>query len=44
MSMEKLKELQVKDQEDEENTKEIDPRWNKLKNILIDKNTSNGAS
>ncbi|NOR28716.1 MAG: DUF177 domain-containing protein [Lutibacter sp.] len=42
--LEKLNELQVKDQKEEENKKEIDPRWNKLKNILIDKNTSNGAS
>ncbi|MFK5958338.1 MAG: DUF177 domain-containing protein [Lutibacter sp.] len=42
--LEKLKELQIKDQKEEEQKKEIDPRWNKLKNILIDKNTSNGTS
>jgi len=41
--LEKLKELEVKE-ELEESNKEIDPRWNKLRNILIDKNTSNGAS
>ena len=38
----KLKELEIKEEKIEE--KEIDPRWNKLRNILIDKNTSNGTS
>ena len=38
----KLKELEIKDQED--SNEEIDPRWNKLKNILIEKNKSNGTS
>lgn len=45
--LEKLKELEVKieEVEQEENTeKEIDPRWDKLKNILIEKNKSNGTS
>lgn len=41
--LEKLKELELKEEVEEAN-KEIDPRWNKLKNILIDKNTSNGTS
>ena len=38
----KLKELEIKDQE--YSNEEIDPRWNKLKNILIEKNKSNGTS
>ena len=38
--LDKLRKLEIKEEKD----KEIDPRWNKLKNILIDKNTSNGAS
>jgi len=49
--LEKLKELELKESEQEEleqeedtTDKEIDPRWDKLKNILIDKNTSNGTS
>ena len=50
--LEKLKEFEIfeiKEEEDqaeeEENkNKEIDPRWNKLKNILIEKNKSNGTS
>jgi len=41
--LDKLRELEIKETEIEKD-KEIDPRWNKLKNILIDKNTSNGAS
>jgi len=40
--LEKLKELEIK--EKESSSEEIDPRWNKLKNIQIDKNTSNGTS
>ena len=42
--LEKLKELEVNEIEVEEENKDIDPRWNKLKNILIDKNTNNGTS
>ncbi|WP_456378112.1 YceD family protein [Lutibacter sp.] len=42
--LEKLKELEINKEEIEIHNKEIDPRWNKLKNILIDKNTSNGTS
>ncbi|SNR73610.1 YceD family protein [Lutibacter flavus] len=46
--LDKLKELEVKDKEEEnqevDSNKEIDPRWNKLKNILIEKNKSNGTS
>ncbi len=38
----KLKEFEIKDQDD--SNEEIDPRWNKLKNILIEKNKSNGTS
>ncbi len=41
--LDKLRELEIKEEEIEKD-KEIDPRWNKLKNILIDKNTSNGTS
>ena len=42
--LDKLRELEIKEEKEVEKDKEIDPRWNKLKNILIDKNTSNGAS
>ena len=54
--LEKLKEFEIKgedeedeaeevEEEQEENkNREIDPRWNKLKNILIEKNKSNGTS
>lgn len=46
--LEKLKEFEIKveeeEQEEEITDKEIDPRWNKLKNILIEKNKSNGTS
>lgn len=47
--LEKLKEFEIKDEDKEEEqqenkTKEIDPRWNKLKNIQIEKNKSNGTS
>jgi len=47
--LEKLKEFELKEveeeqQEEETTDKEIDPRWNKLKNIIIEKNKSNGTS
>lgn len=53
--LEKLKEFEIKaedeeevqkeeEQEEENKNREIDPRWNKLKNILIEKNKSNGTS
>ena len=42
--LEKLEELEIKEEEIKEDHEEIDPRWNKLKEILIDKNTSNGTS
>jgi len=47
--LEKLKEFEIKgveeeQQEEETTNKEIDPRWNKLKNIQIEKNKSNGTS
>lgn len=47
--LEKLKEFEIKDEDQEEEqqenkTKENDPRWNKLKNIQIEKNKSNGTS
>tara|TARA_R110001583_G_scaffold71272_1_gene201072 strand:- start:11744 stop:12316 length:573 start_codon:yes stop_codon:yes gene_type:complete len=46
--LDKLRELEVKDIEENnqevDSNKEIDPRWNKLKNILIEKNKSNGTS
>ncbi|OGS70160.1 MAG: DNA-binding protein [Flavobacteria bacterium RIFCSPLOWO2_12_FULL_35_11] len=47
--LEKLKEFEIKDEDQEEEqqenkTKESDPRWNKLKNIQIEKNKSNGTS
>jgi len=40
--LEKLKEFEIKEQKN--NIEEADPIWNKLKNIQIDKNTSNGTS
>ncbi|WP_457617327.1 YceD family protein [Lutibacter sp.] len=47
--LEKLKEFEIPEEVEEvdENkgiNQDIDPRWNKLKDILIDKNTSNGTS
>ena len=47
--LEKLKEFEIKEEDQEEDqegnkTKENDPRWNKLKNIQIEKNKSNGTS
>jgi uncharacterized metal-binding protein YceD (DUF177 family) len=42
--LEKLKELEPKEVKHKSENEDIDPRWNKLKNILIDKNTSNGTS
>jgi len=45
--LEKLKEFEIKEEEEEEEenkTKENDPRWNKLRNIQIEKNKSNGTS
>jgi uncharacterized metal-binding protein YceD (DUF177 family) len=52
--LEKLKEFEIKAEDEEEDqlekeqednkNREIDPRWNKLKNILIGKNKSNGTS
>lgn len=47
--LEKLKEFEIKGEEDQEEkeaykNREIDPRWNKLKNIIIEKNKSNGTS
>ena len=45
--LEKLKEFEIRDKEEDleiDNTNEIDPRWNKLKSILIEKNKSNGTS
>jgi len=46
--LDKLREIEIKDIEEEQqeiNTdKDIDPRWDKLKNILIEKNKSNGTS
>lgn len=42
--LDKLKELEPKELKDKIDKEDIDPRWNKLKNILIDKNTSNGTS
>jgi len=41
--IDKLKEFEI-DHHEDNLEKENDPRWDKLKNILIDKNTSNGAS
>jgi len=47
--LDKLDELKIKDNNIEENhldvdSENIDPRWNKLKSILIEKNKSNGTS
>jgi len=42
--LDKLKELEIKEEKEEESNGEIDPRRKKLKNVLIDKNTSNGTS
>lgn len=46
--LEKLKEFEIKEEEEEEQeenkVKENDPRWNKLKNLQIEKNKSNGTS
>jgi uncharacterized metal-binding protein YceD (DUF177 family) len=47
--LDKLNELKIKDLNIEENHLEVnqqkvDPRWNKLKSILIEKNKSNGTS
>ena len=47
--LDKLDELKIKDNNIEENhldvdSEDIDPRWNKLKSILIEKNKSNGTS
>lgn len=50
--LEKLKEFEIKaddeeldeQQEEENKNREIDPRWNKLRNILIEKNKNNGTS
>ncbi len=47
--LDKLNEFKIKDLNKEENHLEvdsnnIDPRWNKLKSILIEKNKSNGTS
>ncbi|UMB60003.1 DUF177 domain-containing protein [Lutibacter sp. A80] len=47
--LDKLNEFKIKDNNTEENhldvdSNAIDPRWNKLKSILIEKNKSNGTS
>lgn len=47
--LEKLKEFEIKEEDQEEQqeenkAKENDPRWNKLKNLQIEKNKSNGTS
>jgi uncharacterized metal-binding protein YceD (DUF177 family) len=43
--LEKLKEFEINEEpEIKEDNKDIDPRWNKLKDILIEKNTSDGTS
>jgi len=46
--LDKLRELEVKNIEEEQQEidaeEHIDPRWDKLKNILIEKNKSNGTS
>jgi len=47
--LDKLKELRIKDKNIEKkhldvDSQDIDPRWNKLKSILIEKNKSNGTS
>jgi len=41
--LEKLKEFEIEEQEIH-TIEDIDPRWNKLKEIKLDKNTSNGTS
>ena len=41
--LDKLKEFELTN-ESKEISEEVDPRWNKLKEILIEKNTSNGTS
>jgi uncharacterized metal-binding protein YceD (DUF177 family) len=41
--LEKLKEFEIQEQEID-TVEDIDPRWNKLKDLRIDKNTSNGTS
>ena len=41
--LEKLREFEIKEQEIE-TIEDIDPRWDKLKDIKIDKNASNGTS
>lgn len=43
--LEKLKEFEIQEEpEIIEDNKDIDPRWNKLKDILIEKNTNDGTS
>ncbi|HEY9169655.1 MAG TPA: DUF177 domain-containing protein [Lutibacter sp.] len=51
--LEKLKEFEItgeeegleeEEEQEVQKNREIDPRWNKLKNILIEKNNSNGTS
>jgi uncharacterized metal-binding protein YceD (DUF177 family) len=47
--LEKLKEFEIKEdqgeeEQEEDKTKENDPRWNKLKDLQIEKNKSNGTS
>ncbi len=47
--LDKLNEFEIKDNKTEKNhldvdSDDIDPRWNKLKSILIEKNKSNGTS
>ncbi|HKJ06905.1 MAG TPA: DUF177 domain-containing protein [Flavobacteriaceae bacterium] len=41
--LEKLKEFEIKEKPEIDN-KDIDPRWNKLKDIQIEKNTNDGTS
>ena len=45
-AIKKLKELSIEEHHEEEHQKEenIDPRWDKLKNLITEKKTSNGAS
>ena len=45
--LEKLKEFEIRDKEEElkeDTNSTIDPRWDKLKEIQIDKNINNGTS
>ena len=42
--LKKLKEFEPTDIEDKNSNSEIDPRWEKLKEILTDKNIDNGTS